>query len=400
MTFLAPWYLIGAGTIVGATVVLHLLVTRLPPGMPWPTARFVPAGPAAVRRLARRPVHPWVLLARAVAILAIGAAFAGPRPSGGRRPLARVVIVDRSHAVRDARAVIDSVRAIGARGPSVPLAGLVLFDGSARALTGPAALDSLDRLAISTRRGRLSVGLIAGIRAATRWRDRADSIELVLVSPVASDELDAATDSIRATWPGDLRLVRVAARADSTGGGPEVRWPEDGHAPATIARPVVDTVGGLIAGDLVVIAPFVRRWAIDAGRARDTSAARVLARWVDGEPAAVERPTSDGRCVRDVAVALPTTGDVGLRPEVRRLVSALTSAPCGSDVGVARIEGVSSPDTTWPATGAATRAAASGALEPTSAAMRSPLVAWLLAVGALALLVETWLRRRSGALAS
>jgi len=395
VTFLAPWYLLGAGAIAGATVVLHLLITRLPPGVAWPTARFVPAGPAAVRRFAPRPVHPWVLLARVVAILAIGAAFAQPLPRGGRRDRVRVVVVDRSRAVGDAHAVIDSVRAIGAQAPAVTLAGLVLFADSARTLSGPAASDSLDRLAIGARPGRVSVGLIAGIRAATRWRDRTDSIELVLVSPVRGDEIDAATDSIRATWPGEIRLVRVAARVDSSGGRPEIRWPEDGHAPATTARAVVDTVGGLIAGDLVVIAPFVRRWAIDAGRTGDTSAARVLARWVDGEPAAVERPAPDGRCLRDIAVALPTTGDLGLRPEVRRLVSVLTTAPCGADVGIVRVDGASSAGAAWPA--ASARAASARALDPTSAPTRSPLVVWLLVSAGIALLVETWLRRHPGA---
>jgi len=387
VTFLAPWYLLGAAAVAGATLVLHLLVTRLPPGMPWPTARFVPQGPAAVRRLHRRPVHPWVLLARLVAVLAVGAAFAGPVLAGGRSPRVRVVVADRSRAVGDSRAVIDSVRTLDGRGPVVPLAALVLLDDSSRVVTGPAITDSLERLRIGERRGRISAGLIAGIRAAARWRDRADSIELVVVSPLRADEIDAATDSIRARWPGAIRLVRVAPRADPAGAGATVRWPDDGHPPTAVARATVDTVGGLIAGSIVVIAPFVRRWALDA------PGARVVARWVDGAPAAVERPVGRDGCVRDVAVALPTTGDVGVRPEVRRLVAALTATPCGAAIGAPAGGDPTTGMVGTSATAGTIRAAAARALEPASAASRSPLAAWLLAVGAASLLAESWLRR-------
>jgi len=52
----------------------------------------------------------------------------------------------------------------------------------------------------------------------------------------------------------------------------------------------------------------------------------VLARWIDGEPAAIERAAGLG-CIRSVAIPVVTVGDLAIRPEFVELVAALT-APC------------------------------------------------------------------------
>jgi hypothetical protein len=54
---------------------------------------------------------------------------------------------------------------------------------------------------------------------------------------------------------------------------------------------------------------------------------QAVARWSDGEPAAVEHATGAG-CVRDVGVLVDQASDLTLRPAFRRFARALL-APCG-----------------------------------------------------------------------
>ena len=49
----------------------------------------------------------------------------------------------------------------------------------------------------------------------------------------------------------------------------------------------------------------------------------VIARWIDGEPAAVEWPTNSG-CLRSVAVPVSPAGDLVIRTEFVRFVQAMT----------------------------------------------------------------------------
>ena len=90
----------------------------------------------------------------------------------------------------------------------------------------------------------------------------------------------------------------------------------------------MDTVGAVVAGSAVVVAPFARDALLPRGR--------VVARWVDGEPAAIERPLGGG-CVREIAIAVPGIGDLALRESLRRLLAALAE-PCG---GVRRLTALS-----------------------------------------------------------
>lgn len=425
MSFLAPgWLLVGA---VAAVIVagLHLVAFVTPPEYPLPTARFVPAGALPARARALRPRDLLLLALRALAVLLLAAALARPVLAPARARSARVLLVDRSRAVGDARALADSVRALRRDGDVV-----VLFDSVARRA---APADGV--LAPSGATGSLSAALAAGLRAAASLGARADSAELVLVSPLAAEEWDGATARLRALWPGRVRLVRLPARRDSAAsrgavalvgetGDPlgaalpssaegasgalapvarvvrgvptsaDSAWARAGEgralvvwpaAPASLgwpARERVDTVGALVMGDDVVVAPFAR-----AARLPSRTA-HAVARWVDGEPAAAARPLGAG-CVRDVAIGVPIAGDLVLRDDFRRVVARLT-APCGAPPGpatpladslVARLAGAGAEHVRPPRHG--------------EEGSRAPLVPWLLGAALLLLAAELPLRRRA-----
>lgn len=380
VSFLAPAFFIAGVAAALGVVGLHFIVMRQPPSGVFPTVRFLPARPAVARTVARVPEDLLLLLVRVLGLLLIGAAFARPVLHPHRARVGAVVLWDRSRAARDAGEVQDSVRGVlrGLHGPAV----LVMFDSGARSAVplsaGDSTLPSVARVEV---RGNVSAALVAGLHAAAAMRERADSIAITLVSPLVAEEVDAATDSIRALWPGEVRLVRVSARVDSGGVGlarPTMDWPQDGHAHGTVVRPVSDTVGGVVAGTTVLVAPFVRRWGFD----HET---RVLARWLDGEPAAVERVVGAG-CEHSLAVPVPTAGDLVLREEWRRLVD-IVRAPCGREIVV----GGYAPAAWVTDTARHVRVAADqvGLAE----APRSRLVVWLLALGLLALMVEPAVRR-------
>ncbi|AHG88060.1 hypothetical protein J421_0523 [Gemmatirosa kalamazoonensis] len=465
MRFLAPgWILVGVAAAL-ALVALHLLALGRPAPLLLPTARFVPMRSARARRLARRPRDLLLLAMRAAAVLTGALALARPTRTPERRPIARVIVADRSGAVRDVGAVRDSVRAVGSTGDL-----LVAFDTAARAAialgTTPAARDSaIDRAlardsASSAPAGSLSAALAAARRAAPRLRDGADSVELVIVAPLTTREADAATGAVRATWAGRARVMRVAAaeppaagavrvtwrrggsddalaaaagmldgtvpspqggspptpniapdarerRTDPTPGGSAERttalvvrdgataadsawaranagalvdWPADGVPNGWRPRARVDTAGAVVAGTAAFVAPIARRAAWPGSDA----AARVIARWADGEPAAVERALGDG-CVRGVAVPVPQVGDAALRPPFRALLAALT-APCAH-----RATGAPLGDATVRALAGSGRLLATDALgrAPTPP---DPLAQWLLAAAIALLVIELPLR--------
>jgi hypothetical protein len=294
--------------------------------------------------------------------------------------------------------------------------------------------DTLGTLSSSRKRGNLSAALIASLRAGSSLRDHADSLELVIVSPFAREELDAATDTIRQLWPGKARLVRVGrtgedtvgsagnlaistdtsdallvtvgiARSQSTNaalidrGSPKIvapdagaargsgdiliEWPASARPHFAVPRNVVDTVGGVAAGDARVVAAFVRRWSFPADSLRG---AEVVARWVDGEAAAIEKPDGAG-CTRSVAIPVTPVGDLVVRHEFVALVAAL-GGPCtwrralipADPASVARLEG-------------------SGGLAPREAFQplsdtRSDLAPWLFALALAAAIAELFVRRR------
>jgi aerotolerance regulator-like protein len=433
MTFLAPWALWAAGMVSAAVIALHILASRNPRVTPLPTTRFIPDVPLRATSRALRLTDVPLMLLRVAAVMLVGVAFARPVLTASRRAVGRIVIVDRSRAVASAAEASDSAARLVERGDV-----LVAFDSGARVVRGaiadslrPSAAASPDRAA-ERPRGSISAALAAAMRTASAMRGDADSVELVLVSPLADEEMDAATAAIRAAWPGRVRLVRVAganrapsrpvrievtnaslddpvraaasllggdtgtsvaridrgspASADTTwassGARVLVRWPAAFDSSGWRERGRADTASAVVAlaggGETVVVSNFARTVDVAPGRA--------VALWADGSPAATERALGAG-CVRDVAIPLGRAGDLALRESMRRLVGDL-AAPCGG-----------APNATPASDSARAMLRGTGPLAATRALeMRSAfsghLTAWLLAAALALLLLEPLLRRQ------
>ncbi len=385
MSFLAPGFLVAAGLAALAVVGLHFLSTRDPRLELLPTARFLPDVAVRATATAIRPTDLRLMLLRAAMVLVVGSALARPVITPPRQPVARIVAVDVSRAVGRPAELADSAQARLA-----DAAAVILFDSTAREVPEGAS-DSLRTLAdagarAAAPRGSLSAAFIAASRAAARLRDRADSLELVVVSRFVAEERDAATSKIRALWPGRVTTVQVAATGvPERGDSIRVEWADSGATALWAARPTPDTVGAVRAGDAVLVYPFGRRW---RPASAPDSLTRVLARWADGEPAALERATAGG-CVRSVAFTLPTEGDALLRPEFQRFTASL-GAPCGEPRELTPLP-----------TSVMASLRGAGPLAPTAAIARriervTPLMPWLLGAGALLLLLESVVRRRPG----
>ncbi len=448
MSFLAPGFLALAAAAAAVVVALHFYARQRPRAALLPTARFVPDLAARAPSRASRPADLLLLLLRVLAVLLVGAAFARPVLDLGRRPVARIFVVDRSRAVRSPLGVRDTVRSRLAAGDLV-----VLFDSAARvvregaldalapgaggARRGGADLDvATAALAPAGPRGSLSAAFALALRSAPLVAPGSDSIELVVISPLVDEEWDAATADLRRLWRGRVTLVPVAAAetrpvaavdlrgdvadplratlglagrslrgsAGNTGavrlvrdrltpadsawaraGGVLVFWPANG--PETAGGPgtatgTLDTVGAVVAEGAVLVAPFARVRGVAGGEG-----GLVVARWVDGAPAAVERSLGAG-CERDVAIPVALRGDLALRAAAQHLVAALT-APCG---GARRLAPL--PDSLTNVLRGA------GALWPSRSVPRReahlvPASAWLLAAALLGLLAESALRTRT-----
>jgi hypothetical protein len=372
----APFFLWVAVAVALATVAAHLLAWRRPPTTVLPTARFAPERPARVVSRAVRPTDVALLALRVAMVMLAGVALAQPAFGRERRGSARVVVLDRSRSASGTEAT-DSARAAFEAGDA-----LVVFDSVAREVPA-AASDSITagaRLPVGQARGSISAALVTAVRAAERLARDRDSVEVVVVSPVTKDELDAATSAIRGRWAGALRVIRTtAAPGDSTSaarpevsagandpvaasftlvgpitGGARVRirrasisaadsaWSRDGGTlvawPANVdgtgwARPsspdtayavVAELDGSAGEATAAVVASFERRLVPPAGR--------VVARWGDGDPAATEATLGAG-CIRAVAVDVPASGDLPLTPAFLRFARQM-AAPCGPAVSL------------------------------------------------------------------
>lgn len=408
LTFFAPGYLLAALVAAGALVAAHFIVRRQPRAMTLPTARFVPDAPVLTTGWHRRPSDLAVLALRVLCVLLAGFALAGPFLRGGAGGSARLILADRSRAVADSAELRDSIAAMRADGDVV-----------------------IEYGAGSLERGSLSAGLVAATRAASRFRRAADSVELVIVSSFAAEELDASTARVRREWPGRARLVHVAAatiagsvrrpalvsepgdplaiaiamagpltRADarivrqSLGAADSLwareqpgrvllHWPVSGAPDGFIARGASDSTGGVVARGEAIIAPFQRRWQFVA--AADS---RAVAWWIDGDVAAAESPLGSG-CVRSVAIPVSLAGDFVLRPDFHALIRELVQ-PCG---------GAPAYEPIPPASLA--MLAGAGGLAPSAAfakppAETSPAARWLLLGSLLCALLELLARRRRG----
>lgn len=429
MSLLAPLALVLGAATAAAVVALHLLTTRRPPPLLLPTARFVPEGEARAVARASRPTDLVLLALRVLAVLLAALAFARPVLDAPGPSVRTVVLLDVSRAVADPAAAAAQAQALAADGGAVvafgatarevPVDSIGALGVDAEPGAATAAVDGAARAA----RGSLSAGLVAARRAAARIARGADSVRLVVVSPIPEGSVDAATAGFRAAWPGRIEIERVAATADTARATrPQLVTPlaDDPLAPALDALPqgrgahpvriargpatTADSAWAREAGRVLLawpaeanraaeplgvttlgprptalVAPFIRLPLADTGGA-------VLARWNDGAPAVLERPLGAG-CVREVGVGLPLAGDLTLRAPFAHFLAAMVE-PCGgrrgapipeSELGWLAGEGPLAP--------AGTLAAGEGA-----GAER--LSAWLLVGALLLLLVEQIVRAR------
>lgn len=433
MSFAAPLFAWVSGAVALATVALHLLAWRRPPESPLPTARFAPERPVRMVSRAVRLADTALLALRVLTILLVGVALARPTFVTRRQGTARVIVVDRSRIAATSAAVADAARATFRAGDA-----LIVFDSTAREVSSPTA-DSISTVS-SSAMGSLSAALVRAVPAARRLARARDAVEIVIISPLATDELDAATRSIRGTWPGRLRLlrVRVAPNDENPPGRPSVRASAGDPVAASLAlggeamggdrvQVVRDGItardSALVRdGGVLVLWPADAApagWqrhrsadtsfavtAIGAGAASSTAAARsatvvapfvrellpppghVSARWSDGEPAVTETALGSG-CIRSVAVPVPVRGDLSLTPAFRHFAERMLE-PClrampwtvASDTVLAG----ALPATTTPS------ADANSAILAGSEAA-SGLTAWLLGLALLAAMVEMLVRR-------
>jgi hypothetical protein len=256
--------------------------------------------------------------------------------------------------------------------------------------------------------------LIAARRASVALAERADSIQLVLVSPVTVSEIDSATRRLRASWPGAVRIERVAFLADSSGawalerrlsaddplgpamasvptagittrlvrnrptandsafardGGTVVRWDS-----TAAARPIAE---GLAVGDEVIVAAL--------GRRAVSSEGRPIARWADGSVAAIEARLGKG-CIRDIGIAVPAAGDIALHPPFQRIARTLLT-PCGVIVAEHPAD---SSTIAW--LSGSTTSAARASLLRGDAEQPSPLARWLIGLAIVLALAELAVR--------
>ena len=321
MSFIAPGFLTAAIAAAIGIVALHLIVTLRARSVAFPTARFAPDVASSSRSRSLRLSDLLLLLVRVLTVLAVGAALARPVLTPRRERVARVILADVSGAVARIADVRDSVRAQYRQGDE-----LVAFDTTARLLATP---DSIGTQSLVAAPGSVSAALVAALHAGSRMRSGADSIELVLVSPALTNEMDRATRTIRNLWAGRARLIRVAAATPDS-----LRVPLTDSTIAlavprfAVRRNRIDTVDAVVAGKDVVVGRFERRWRYPAD---SLVSARVTARWVDGDPAAI-RLVRAGGCERSSAIVFDSAGDMLLRPGVVRIRAALATS-CIVDSG-------------------------------------------------------------------
>lgn len=416
MTLLAPlWLVAGIAGAIGV-LALHFIARQRPSPMLLPTARFVPDRPARAARRAPRPTDLVLLALRALSLLALGLAFAGPVWGPARVPLLRVVMLDRSAA-----AAGDSVTR-AARSILRPGDVLVPFDTTPRTIVW-APDDSLP--AVSGARGDLAAALLVGMREAAHRMHQADSAELVLISPVDASTWNTAVLPIRDEWPGRITVVRTPTtqlaasgvnislrgddgdplaatlallgngnaagapvvrvlRGDATGadtawvrdsGGSLVLWPRRrSEGDATPSRDAGS--GAVMTNEVVAVAPWTRS---------PVPTGRPVAWWADGAPAAAASRLGDG-CVRAVGIGVPEAGDVALARSTQRLVRSL-AAPCDGTVQPRPVA-----DSLVRRLAGAGPLAAAGSLARAGAG-ESAATPWLLGA-ALVLLAAEWILRR------
>ena len=410
MNFLAPGWIAAAAVAALGVLAIHLIAWRLPRAVKLPTARFVPDEPA---RLASRTLRPsdLALMALRMAIVMLGGlALARPTRTVAPRGTAAVVAIERTG---DSASVRDSLRGM----PDVDHVSYVVFDTAAQVLTDFAGALSATG-ATSTAGPSLSVGLLAAIREARRLTSDYERVSIVLASTFTRDAFDQATSPVRSTWNDSIHVVRLPRRQPvATVAGAEVVSTDDDPVAAGIrlaeahgllrgASRVVraaatagdsafaaaggalliwprlsagnERVDGIHAGEATAIGHFIRTTSSgDSGT--------VIARWIDGTPAAFESASGTG-CIRRIEFDVPDLGDFVLTASFQRLVAAL-AAPCGGVLpGPVAADSAMAEIAMRPASGASTRL-------PDDARAPNRIAAILMAVAVALTVAEMALRR-------
>ena len=355
MNFLAPGWIAAAAVAALGVLAIHFIAWRLPRAVKLPTARFVPDEPARLAARTLRPSDLGLMALRVGIIMLGGLALARPSRAVAPRGTATVVAIERTG---DSTSVRDSLRGI----PDVDYVSYVVFDTAAQVLSDlPGALSATG--ATSSAGPSLSVGLLTAIREARRLTRDYERVSIVLASAFTRDAFDQATSPVRSTWNDSIRVVRLPVRpqvpietgtevvstdddpvaagfrlarahgllrgvsrvvraaatpgdnAFAAAGGALLLWPR-----LTTGNERVD---GIHAGDATAIGHFMRL-------PPSGDSGRVIARWIDGTPAALESASGSG-CIRRIRFDVPDLGDFVLTTSFQRLVAAL-AAPCGDVV--------------------------------------------------------------------
>lgn len=417
LTFLAPWFAITGLLAAAGVIAAHFIGARTRAPGPLPTTRFVPRLQERSAAVERRPRDVLLMLLRAAALAIIGVALAAPLSAPRERAAVRIVIADLSGTRRDNEVLGRARLAAGDNGrvvisdSTVTVVNALQVSGISGSMGGAASL---------------TAALIQAIREAGSLSAEGHPVGLAIVSEFGRRAVDSATTAVRALWPGSVELIEVPATrepasgrgtvllrgeeddplrptagllpsgsgppvvivrgewgatdsASAAQGGVVVRWPRAG-VPDSFTATASDSAGGVWVPGYTLVAPMSRAAVFSGG-----DDAHVIARWVDGLPAAVERPYGAG-CVRDVAITVPETGDISISPGFRRIAASFTG-PCGelrSSVPLA----------------AAERAALRGSgprearVRPAPASLaHSSLTVPLLLLALVALLVELGVRR-------
>jgi hypothetical protein len=358
LTVLAPWFAIAGLLAAAAIVAAHFIGARTRAPLPLPTARFVPRLQERSSALERRPRDLLLMLLRATILALTGFALAGPVSAARERSTVKIVVAD---VAGSAHATEVLERAVAAAGED----GLVVISDTGIRVSN--ARDVTGSPAVTGGTVSLTAALVQAIREAAALGARGHPVELAIVSGFAGQAVDSATAAVRALWPGSAALVEVTGRtappprgdvtfsaedgdplrataallpsgsgapvvirrgpltatdsARAAGGAVVVHWPRAG-LPDSFAAAAPDTIGGVWISDYAFVTPLPRA-AVFSG----SDNARVVARWIDGPPAAVERPHGAG-CLRSVAIEVPDAGDLSISPGWRRVAAALTG-PCG-----------------------------------------------------------------------
>ena len=319
MTLLYPWFFwASCGAAVGV-VALHVISWELREPVPFPTLRFVPEREVIAAELNYRLSDLKLLLLRLAIVLLLGLALAQPfwvAPDSE----ARVVLVDVSAGVARDDAWRERVDEVAADADSL----IAYVDAPSRIQAEDSGgTFTAENVAPPAPVGNLSAALAAAIQEGESLKNRAETVSLTILSPFPLAGFDAATNRLRALWQGPLETLRVpaaepAAMADIMGvTSVALHW--DGAAGPAGESPWQLTGAPVLAEGILtpvatLVAPFERKWQLaDA----DASDLRIVATWLDGAPAAVER-IEDGVRHTYLGFALSDQDDIALRPSFVR----------------------------------------------------------------------------------